>query len=175
MPSKSFYNKSRNQMQNSREPSSNRSNNPLFNKKLRKSNMSMKRVDKISRVSVDQSKNRNSKQPQKTNFHGIFDAIMNNSNNRSGYNNNARNQRNKSGLLSRGFMPNKSKGSLGAMMGRDKIMGNIQGINGPGRKKRALSKRNVHGQSGHLGSKGKFGLDIFGPKRSIPKRRAYFD
>jgi hypothetical protein len=123
----------------------------------------MKRVDKISRVSVDNKKQRN--KPQKTNFHGIFDAIMNTSSNRSGLNA-SRSQRNKSGLLSRGFMPNKSKGSIGANLGRDRSMGNINAR----KKKRPLGNRNGNGAS-----QGKFGMGIFGPKRSMPKRRAYFD
>lgn len=175
MPSGSFYNnRSHQQIGNGIDPNSNsnRSNNPLFNKKIRKSNMSMKRVDKISRVSVDKSKKRASKNGSKTNFHGIFDAIMNNnSSNRSALNN--RSQRNKSGLLSRGFMPNKSKGSLGALMGRDRSVGG-----GLGRKNsRGMGKRNLNSRHGNDegASKAKFGLDIFGPKRSVPKRRAYFD
>lgn len=121
----------------------------------------MKRVDKISRVSVDNKNNR--KKPPKTNFHGIFDAIMNTSNNRTGLNA-SRSQRNKSGLLSRGFKPNKSKGSLGAGMGREKSMGSIH----QRRKKRTMGGRNG-------ASQGKFGLEIFGPKRAMPKRKAYFD
>ena len=110
IPSSSFYNSNNLRSLNDRKESS----QPEYEQERRRSQAHMQRVDKLSRGSMDKQKPVDPAQNranQRTDYNQLFDNIMGGSN--------RPNREKNLGLLSKGFMPNKSKGSIGANMFRD--------------------------------------------------------
>ncbi len=78
VPSSSFYSKqSNNNLLDPQQKFERKRNDSIISQGYKRENISMKRVDKLTRVSVDKGGIGRSKQPDKTDYNGVFESIMN--------------------------------------------------------------------------------------------------
>ena len=78
IPSSSFYSKTNNTLVEPQQTFERKRNDSIISQGYKKDNQPMKRVDKISRVSVEKNSHLGrSKQPERTEYNGVFESIMN--------------------------------------------------------------------------------------------------
>lgn len=164
IPSSSFYNSNDlRHMNDNKDFAKNQ-----VEKERRNSQANQQRVDKLSRGSMDKTKAPEPTQNranQRTDYNQLFDNIMGGSN---------RQTREKNlGLLGKGFMPNKSKGSIGANMFRDRSMENISQNLGIKRDSRPPGKNTGFGDTEKGITPKEKPQSFFSQKSDAQRRKAY--